>query len=639
MKDAVIEVFPLEWQKNYFISKKPSWWPQTGWTVKKAVLRVVKPEKIIADYDEEPIILARMSRSFKGRAELVAVGKGTADENYAGIDVKGKIVLASGYANTVHSLAVMKRDAVGIISFGPSSYNSIKGKGYPDMEVWQVLSPLQNKENKPQYAFSISENKGNYLLSLLAGQKKVEVDVDIQTEFYQNELKIVNASIQGKNNSDEEFLFYAHLDHVKPSAGDNASGCAALIEIARVITKLIDEGKIEQPDRTIRFIWGPEGPGSRMYLHAHFDKLKTTLCGLNLDMVGMDMEKTKSIFRIIKNPDSLPSFMSDLVQNLIENLDTRFVKAPTGKRNFLNYRFMPYSASSDHFIFNDGAVGVPMMMFNYSPDEFHHTNIDTPDKLDATELKRINFLSAATALFIVNANDKDAFDLANVVVSNGYGRIMRAFQKGLILLRESVGNNVLDSYKAGLNYIRCCAKREINAVKTVARLAAENRMKTKIKKLSGELTKCEKIALENLEKVYEENCFLNDLEVKKPMLTKIEKEGKKIVPRRIGRFLNLSWQFILNEKNLDDSSQKFLNEFKGEFLDYYIRIPELLNFVDNKNNLLEIRDAVAAEYFGFMTANNYVGHSEDISQKYRNLDMNSLIKLFTIFKKAELVTF
>ncbi len=197
--ESSIEVFPADWRPDYYLTERPNWLPLVGWSVKKAVLKIVAPEMKIADYDEEPIVLARMSRSFGGRAQLVFVGNGTAEEDYAGLDVKGKIVLARGDAGSVHNFAVMKKDAIGVICFGASSYDPFKGKGHPDMVVWQVLSEQENSEKKPQYAFSLSEEKGNYLLSLLRNQKRVEVEVDVQTEFYDNDLKIVTAVIPGSS--------------------------------------------------------------------------------------------------------------------------------------------------------------------------------------------------------------------------------------------------------------------------------------------------------------------------------------------------------------------------------------------------------------------------------------------------------
>ncbi len=635
--DAKIEAFPPEWKASYFTRNKPTWWPPMGWSVKRAVLKVIDPEEKIADYDEEPIVLARMSRSFRGRAELVYVGLGTRDEDYVGKNVAGKIVLARGSAGAVHNRAVIQKGAVGVLSFGPAGYNKYKGRGYPEMVVWQVLSPVENEAGKPQYAFSLSEEKGRHLLSLLRQKERVEVEVEVETEFYPNDLKIVSALIPGKGKGNEEFLFYAHLDHVRPSAGDNASGCAVLLETARVITRLIREGRIPQPQRSIRFVWGPEGPGSLMYINAHYERLKSTLAGLNLDMVGQDGEKTGSILRIIRPPDSLPSFMTDLIQNLIEDMDRRLIKAPTGKRGFMNYRFMPFSASSDHYYFNDGAIKVPMLMLNHSPDSFHHVNIDTPDKLDATELKRTAYLAAAAALFVAGADDGDAHHLALMVSANGAARIMRSTRKGLALLQKGSADDLGEQYRAGSDYLRFTAKREIGAVRSTERLKENSEIGTD--EMVKSCLAARDVAQSILESAFRKKCSDLGLEPKKPMLSKAEEKAADLVPERTGRYLNLNWRFILSEQDLKKREQDFIESFSQEFMDSYIRIPEILNFIDGRNSLLEIRDAVSSEYFGFMTSSGYVGHSENISSAYRLLKTEDLLQLMGIFKKAGLVDF
>ena len=56
----------------------------------------------------------------------------------------------------------------------------------------------------------------------------------------------------------EETVFTCHLDHQRPGANDNTSGCVAILEIARTLNKLIAAGKLPRPRRSLRFIWSPE---------------------------------------------------------------------------------------------------------------------------------------------------------------------------------------------------------------------------------------------------------------------------------------------------------------------------------------------------------------------------------------------
>jgi len=72
---------------------------------------------VLANYEAEPIVLAEDSESANVEAELVDVGEGTKESDYAGKDVNGKIVLVSAQPGAVQDLAVGKFGAVGVISY------------------------------------------------------------------------------------------------------------------------------------------------------------------------------------------------------------------------------------------------------------------------------------------------------------------------------------------------------------------------------------------------------------------------------------------------------------------------------------------------------------------------------------------
>jgi hypothetical protein len=46
------------------------------------------------------------------------------------------------------------------------------------------------------------------------------------------------------------------------------------------------------------------------------------------------------------------------------------------------YATTPFGDGSDHFIFSDSTVGVPMPMLIQWPDKFYHTSADTIEKVD-----------------------------------------------------------------------------------------------------------------------------------------------------------------------------------------------------------------------------------------------------------------
>ena len=60
----------------------------------------------------------------------------------------------------------------------------------------------------------------------------------------------------------QEIVLSCHLDHQRPGANDNASGCATILEVARTLAKLIARGELARAaPRTIRFVWPPEVEG------------------------------------------------------------------------------------------------------------------------------------------------------------------------------------------------------------------------------------------------------------------------------------------------------------------------------------------------------------------------------------------
>ena len=82
----------------------------------------------------------------------------------------------------------------------------------------------------------------------------------------------------------------------------------------------------------------------------------------------------------------------------------------TGLGAFPLYRQaeVPFSGGSDHYIFADPTVGVPMPMLIQWPDRYYHTSADTPDRVDPHSLARAGVLSAAYAYWIASAGADEA---------------------------------------------------------------------------------------------------------------------------------------------------------------------------------------------------------------------------------------
>jgi len=99
---------------------------------------------------------------------------------------------------------------------------------------------------------------------------------------------VVTATIPGADVKlkEEEIAFSCHLDHQRPGANDNASGCVTILEVARMVQKLIANGTLERPARTIRFIFPPEIEGTMALLNAKPEFAKRIKAVVHMDMVA-----------------------------------------------------------------------------------------------------------------------------------------------------------------------------------------------------------------------------------------------------------------------------------------------------------------------------------------------------------------
>ena len=82
----------------------------------------------------------------------------------------------------------------------------------------------------------------------------LQVHAAVETTLSRGELPVLNGVIEGASKPNEEVLFIAHICHPSPGANDNASGSALILEVARTWCRLIAEGKLPRPARTIR-LW------------------------------------------------------------------------------------------------------------------------------------------------------------------------------------------------------------------------------------------------------------------------------------------------------------------------------------------------------------------------------------------------
>jgi aminopeptidase YwaD len=449
--DARIEQFPADGKIFYGTQRsRPPWdaefaelWElretNVGWT----------PHLRLASWEAMPVSLAQDSESGEVATELVDVGNGTSEREYAGKDVRGKMVLASAQPGSVAPFAVERFEAAGIVSYAQNQRTAWWGEN-ENLVRWGHLDTFAQK---PTFAFMISPKEARNLQGRLASGGKIRLHATVRAGKHPGFYDVVTATIPGADPRlrDEEIAFSCHLDHQRPGANDNASGSVAILEVARTFNKLIREGKIARPARTIRFIWPPEIEGTIALLNARPELASRIKAVIHLDMVGGGPE-TKAIFHVTRGPASLPSFVNDVAEHFgmfVNDQSSQFAKgasatypmfAPEGGKEALQDAMAEFSMGSDHQVYSDSSFGIPSIYLNDWPDRYIHTNFDTPANVDPTKLKRAAFIGAASAYFLANVKAEDASSILRLLQLHSLRRTSRMLGRRAELPAEEAAN-------------------------------------------------------------------------------------------------------------------------------------------------------------------------------------------------------
>jgi aminopeptidase YwaD len=416
LSDVAILQFPADGKIFYGTQRsRPAWDADKGelWEVKEGKSGGGGREgSLVASYEVEPIVLAEDSESADVTADLVDVGGGTKESDYAGKEVKGKIVLASAQPGAAQDLAVGKFGAVGIVSYAQNQKTAWWGEN-ENLIRWGHLETFSANKT---FGFMVSLKAARALRERLAHGEKIRLHAVVKAGQHPGNYEVVTATIPGGDAKlkEEEIAFSCHLDHQRPGANDNASGCVTILEVARTLQKLIEERKLTRPKRTIRFIWPPEIEGTLALLNGKPEFARRIKAVVHMDMVGGGPE-TKAVFHVTRGPMSLPSFVQDVAWAFAEFVNEQSYKfAATGKAEYpmveaegggkepLRAVYSPYSMGSDHDVYQDSSFGIPAIYLNDWPDRYIHTNFDTATNIDATKLKRAAFIGAASGYFLAN---------------------------------------------------------------------------------------------------------------------------------------------------------------------------------------------------------------------------------------------
>ncbi len=559
-----------------------------NWSPTRAELWLAGPNPVKL-YDAFDMALSVASRSENGdiTAELVAVGRGDRPEHYAGKEVAGKIVVGTGSLGQMQRLAVLERGALGVLSASSS---------HPELDPLQQGSQglgTAPEGKKPGFGWSISTTLARDLSERLARGEKLSIRSVIEGETFPSRSEWVYARLDGDGSTNQDLLVTGHLYEgiTKMGVNDDASGCAVGLEMGRALARLVKEGALPKLKRTVHFLWVPEISGSMAWLQKNPDIGKRLIANLNFDMEGIALASNASFWTLHRTPDTRPSFLNDVAENLMQvaaaaNREpieggqwTLPILSPNGTKDPFHIQISKYFGSSDHIVFL--GAGIPSVMFITWPDPYYHTSHDTTERQDPTQLKRVGVVGAATLSVLGSAGDPEALAIAADSLGRGLGRVSQAQRKGLgylTNLQDAAG--FATAHKEARNAVRHQIEVEKAVLKSTGTLMKDGgtslvplvqSLDARATALQTEVDAYARLTAVRLGATYAV-----------PVVTDLEKKAAKLVVERIPREGGRGSFFGGGAPNLP----RLPGGMSGEFN----------NLADQKRTVLDIRNFLSGEF-------------------------------------------
>ncbi len=344
-----------------------------------------------------------------------------------------------------------------------------------------------------------------------------------------------------------------------------------------------------------------------------------------MDMVGGDFFKNRSVFHVTATPWSLPSFVTDVGAVFMDAIRTAasgyaagefpaedgIVETRAGEpgtRNELIADVTPYASGSDHDDYDSSTIAVPSLYLRDWPDIYIHTDHDSLEQIDATKLRRVALLGAASGYVYASLDARQLPALIPFLTAQAESRLAQTFGAAQQMVNDSHSAAQVSNYEAH-NLLDQSLHREISMLDSLAVFTGgpANADADGVKALSVQAAGFEKL----LESAWGRSSAPSmrgeapppHREAVPPSPWAGDPEARRI-PVRIGDFGPLTYQ---NDDVLrarlgkeryakirlinNDATQMLNVRDQSELYAY-----EIVNFVNGRRTVGEIRDAVSAEY-------------------------------------------
>jgi len=331
--------------------------------------------------------------SAEGMLAVVGGGSSGVQDDFAGVDVRGRIALVTGPTVTGYQEQIFQRGGVGVLVVGDASlkYSYIAQFFAQTLPVLVITEAAANELLAPagRTVNEVRDTVRAHRANPLAPQSGFAVDTTVRmsvplTPVHEVQAMNVVALLRASGpDASRAVMIGGHLDGVGTdpngtvfsAANDNASGPAIAIEVARSLAA--HRSELRRSVVFVAFSGEEEGYlGSEAYIaraSASPGRLESLVAMLNLDVIGCCGDTLEA------------SGESKALQDRI---------GAAAQRNSVPFRGVS-GGGSDQQSFSKR--GVPSTLILWS-DYILHTAADTVDKVDVRHLQRAGDVVAAVAL-------------------------------------------------------------------------------------------------------------------------------------------------------------------------------------------------------------------------------------------------
>jgi len=483
--------------------------------------------------------------------------------------------------------------------------------------------------------FTVSWRQWSEMLEDVQRGQEISIEARAEMATFPNRFETVYAWIPGTEPDLPGVVFTGHLfeGYTKRGANDDMGGPAIQLEIFRALHHLIESGQLPQPRRTIHFIWPNEISGTYEFLRRDPSLVEKLSININMDMVSEGLRNANSWLTMSETPAQLASFYDGLAASVLNYLwrtnDIVYLPgAPRGRpggqyfpdpmwekngsRDAFRYFIHEATGGSDHIVFNNASVAVPGIEFFTWPDQWYHADVDTPDKGDPTEMKRVAFLGATTAWASANLADEMIPDLLNVVSDFGYNRVAeRGIPRALEVL-EDTGSGDMETVAAlAVEIVEAAVERERDAVRSIHQIHTGSRQASQL--VEEELSSWGAYGKALRDFILEAAAGGTSGRVDLPGLSQEELAQDLVIPRLAAGIRGQ--QFNMGQFG---PAQDYFREHPGILGEIGLsnaQTQQVMNYINGSRSILDIRNRVAGwtgETISVSQVARYVGILEEI---------------------------